>query len=87
MRPFGVVELERAGERFEHAFGDAAQVAALEPGVVGDADAGEHGDLLAAQSGNAPRAVGGEPTWSGVIFARRDVRNSRISVLVSTHPA
>jgi hypothetical protein len=61
VRAFGVVELQRAGERFEHAFGDAADVAALQAGVVGNADAGQDRDLLAAQSGNAPGTVGGEP--------------------------
>jgi hypothetical protein len=61
VRPFGVVELQRAGERLEHAFRDAAHVAALEAGVVGNADSGQDRDLLAAQSGNAPRTVGGEP--------------------------
>ena len=50
----GVVELQRAGERLQHALGDAACVAALEPGVVVDADAGEQRDLLAAEPGNAP---------------------------------
>jgi hypothetical protein len=57
----GVVELQRAGERLEHALGDSPDVAALEAGVVRDAHAGEDGDLLAAQSGNAARAVGGQP--------------------------
>ena len=61
MRPFGIVELQRAGERLEHAFGHAAHVAALEAGVVGNADSGQDRDLLAAQSGNAPRTVGGQP--------------------------
>ena len=61
MRAFGVVELQRAGERFEDAFGDAAEVAALQSGVVGNADAGQDRDLFAAQPENAPRTVGGEP--------------------------
>ena len=50
---FGVVELQRTGERLEHGLGDAASVAALEARVVLDADAGEHRDLLAAQPGHA----------------------------------
>jgi hypothetical protein len=37
---FGVVELERAGERAQHALGDAIHVSALKPGVVLDAHAG-----------------------------------------------
>jgi hypothetical protein len=45
---FGVVELERAGERAQHALGGAVHVPALQAGVVGDADAGQDGDLLAA---------------------------------------
>jgi hypothetical protein len=63
---FGVVELERAGERVGHALGGPVHVPALEAGVVGDADAGQDGDLLAAQSRNATRAVGGQPDlgWS-----------------------
>ena len=56
---FGVVELERPGECLEHAFGDAVDVSALEARVVGDADAGQDGDLLTAQSRNASRAVAG----------------------------
>jgi short chain dehydrogenase len=61
VRAFGVVELQRAGEPFEHAFGDAADIAAFQAGVVGNADSGQDRDLFAAQSRNAPRTVGGEP--------------------------
>ena len=57
MRPLGLVELQRAGERLENALRDAACVAALEAGVVVDADPGEERDLLAAQAGNAPVAT------------------------------
>jgi hypothetical protein len=53
-----VVELKRVGQRLEDAPGDPVHVAALEAGVVGDADTGQYGDLLAAQSRNAARAVG-----------------------------
>ena len=70
VRALGVVELERASERLQHALGDAAQVAALQAGVVVDADAGQDGDLLAAQAGNAASAVGVSPAWSGVIWPR-----------------
>ena len=55
MRAFGVVELQRAGERLEHGVGDAGGVAAFELCVVGDADTGERGDLLAPQAGHATR--------------------------------
>ena len=41
-------ELERPGERLEHALGDAIHVATLKTGVVGDADTGQDGDFLAA---------------------------------------
>ena len=58
---FGVVELERAGECAQHALGDPVHVAALEAGVVRDAHPGQDGDLLAAESGNAARAVAGQP--------------------------
>ena len=58
VRALGVVELERPRQRLEHALGDAAHVAALQAGVVRDAHAGQDGDLLAAQSGNAATAVG-----------------------------
>jgi hypothetical protein len=43
-----LVELQRAGERVEHGFQDAVQVAALQARVVRDADFGEDGDLLPA---------------------------------------
>jgi hypothetical protein len=52
VRAFGGVELQSAGQRLQHGFGDALHVAALQPGVVGDAHAGEDGDLLATQPGN-----------------------------------
>ena len=61
VRALGVVELQRAGERVEHAVGDAAHVAALQARVVRDADARQHGDLLAAQAGHAARPVGRQP--------------------------
>ena len=57
VRALGVVELQRPRERLEHGLGDTARVAALEPGVVVDADAGEQRDLLAAQARDAPRAA------------------------------
>ena len=62
VRPLGLVELQRPRERLEDGVGDTAHVAALEPGVVVDADAGEQRDLLAAQARNAPRAAEGGQT-------------------------
>ena len=57
MGVLGLVELQRPGQGVEHAAGDSVHVSALEADVVGDAHAGEDGDLLAAESGHAPRAV------------------------------
>src|SRR4051795_1900925 len=68
----GVIELERAGQRVQHALGGAAHVSALQAGVVRDAHAGQDGDLPAAQSGNAatavrrqPHLLGGDPGAAG----------------------
>ena len=65
MRPLGVVELQGAGQRFQNAFGNPAEVPALEPGVVGDADSGEDRDLLPAQARNTPGAVGRQTNLVG----------------------
>ena len=54
----GVVELERSGQRLQHAFGDAAQVSAFQTRVVRNADAGQDSDLFTTQAWDAPRAVG-----------------------------
>ena len=63
---FGLVELQGAGDAFEHVVGDAVGVAAFEPGVVLDADPGEHRNLFAAQSLDAPvRAVDGKSRLFG----------------------
>jgi hypothetical protein len=61
----GVVELQRSGERFQHALGDPVDIAALQAGVVRDAHAGKDGDLLAPQSWDAAAAVGGQPCLVG----------------------
>ena len=62
MGPFGFVELQRPHDAFEHVFGDAAGVAALEAGVVLDADPGQHRDLFTTQTLDPPvAAVDGEP--------------------------
>ena len=71
--PFGLVELQRAGEGLEHGLGDAGEVPALEAGVVVGADAGEQGDFFAAQAGHAPVGaverqaglLGGDPRPAG----------------------
>ena len=61
----GVVELERSGQRFQHAVGDAAQVSAFQAGVVRNADAGQDGDLFAAQARDASRTVGRQASLLG----------------------
>ena len=53
VRALGFVELKRPGQGVKHAVGDPAGVPPLEAGVVVDADPSEHGDLFAAQAGNA----------------------------------
>ena len=66
VRPFGLVELQGPGQGVEHALGDAAEVAPLEPGVVLDADPGQDGDLAAAQARDPPvAAVGRQPGLLG----------------------
>jgi len=57
VRALGLVELQRARQRLKHAFGDTAHVAALQPGVVRDADSGQDRDLLAPEFGKAAAAV------------------------------
>ena len=83
---FGLVELQCLGDAVDDAVGDAGGVAALEADVVLRRDAGEQGDLFAAQAGDAAAvaAVGGRPACAGVILARRVERNSRISARTSS---
>ena len=69
VRALGVVELERVGERVEHAVGGAGGVAALQALVVLDADAGQRGDLLAAQPRHLAAAERAQPGLLG-----RDLR-------------
>jgi hypothetical protein len=78
-----VVELKRLRERFEHGVGGTRRIAALESGVVVDADAGEQRDLLAAKAGDAARAaaVGAEPR-----LLRRDPRAPRGQELADLVP-
>jgi hypothetical protein len=61
VRALGIVELQRSRERLEHAVRHAAGVAALQALVVLDADAGQRGDLLAAQPFHAARTIGWQP--------------------------
>jgi hypothetical protein len=49
--PFGVVELQRPGDRLQHRLGRAGQVPPLQAHVVIDRDPGQHRDLLPAQPG------------------------------------
>ena len=56
----GVVELQRARQRVEDAGGGAGDLAALEAGVVLDAQPGQRGDLAAAQARHAAAAGGRE---------------------------
>ncbi len=60
MGALGIVELERAGQPFQDELGDAAGVSAFQALVVLDADAGQRGDLLAAQAGHPTLAVAGQ---------------------------
>ena len=53
MGPLGFVELQRVGDAVDDALGDAAGVATFEPGVVLARDAGQQGDLVAAQAWDA----------------------------------
>ena len=87
VRALGVVELERAGQRLQHALGDAADVAALQAGVVRDADAGQDGDLLAAQPGNAATPVGVQPRLLGRDPGAAGGEELADLRFVSTHPA
>jgi hypothetical protein len=61
----GVVELERPGQCLQDALGGAAHVSAFKARVVLDAHAGQHGDLFAAQPGNATSTVGRQPGLLG----------------------
>jgi hypothetical protein len=63
---FGLVELERAGDGVQDGVGGAPEIAAFQTGVVLDADPGEEGDLLAAQTRHSPMpAPGRQPCLFG----------------------
>jgi hypothetical protein len=66
---FGLVQLECAGQRIQDAFGDAAEVAALEAGVVLDTDAGQQRDLLTAQARD-PAVTAVQPAEPGLLRAQ-----------------
>ncbi|MFD5124759.1 hypothetical protein [Streptomyces sp. NPDC058385] len=81
MGAFDVVELEGCGEAVEDFLGDAADVAALEAGVVLDADRRELGDFRAAQAADLASSaeVRQAGLLGGVMRARRLVRKWRMS--------
>src|SRR5207247_7342944 len=82
MGSFGFVELQCTRDAFEHVFGHACGVAALEACVVLDADAGEHRRLLAAEPFHTPvAAVGGEAGLDG-----GDLRSPRGQELADVVP-
>jgi hypothetical protein len=60
-------QAQDAGQRVHHGRARIGLLAALEPGVVVDADAGQDGDLLAPQARGAPDAhSGGEADVLGL---------------------
>ncbi len=63
--PFGVVELQGAGERVEHAGRDPGQGAAFELGVVLHAHPGQRGDLTAPQPRHPTPPGDGQPGLLG----------------------
>ena len=75
-----LVEHQRARHRVQHLDARVDRAALLQPGVPGDAHAGELRDLLAAQAGVRRRWPGGRPTSSGRTRSRRDRRNAASSV-------
>jgi hypothetical protein len=82
---FGLVQLQGAGQRIEHDVGDPGEIAALQLGVVLDADTGEVGHLAAFQPRHAP--VEAERRQAGALRvsrARRVVRKSLTSARLST---
>ena len=65
VRRFGFVETQGAGDRIQHAVGNADEVAALQAGVVVGADAGQHGDFFAAKPRYAATTVAGQARLLG----------------------
>ncbi len=84
MGSFGFVELQCSGKAFEHRVRRSRQISAFHAHVVVDAHTGEQSDFLTAQPLDATvPAVGRQPACSGVMRARRELRNSRISARLS----
>ncbi len=72
MVALGIVELEGSCESIEHGLRCARESAALEPGVVIDADTGEEGDLLAPEARDASC---GDSVRAQARLFRRDPRS------------
>ena len=82
---FRLVELERVHDTLQDAVGDLAHIAALEPGVVLDADPGEQRRLFPAETGDPPaRTVDRKPD-----LLRRDLRapggEKLAKIILGTH--
>jgi hypothetical protein len=60
--PLCLIELQRIGECFQHAFRHPVEVAAFQPGVVVDAHPGEQRNLLPAEPGHPPVTPVGRQT-------------------------
>src|SRR3569623_3615628 len=67
----GLAEAERGGERPDRRGRWRRRAALREPDVPGDAEAGERGDLLAAQAGRAPAQLGKAAVGRREPFATR----------------
>lgn len=96
VRALARVQLERAGEGVQDLHGDLDVPGLLQPGVPGDADRGELGDLLPAQAGvRQPAAAGQADLFGGDVLApvaqeggelmapdRREGRGRRYGILL-----
>jgi hypothetical protein len=81
--PFGVVELEGAGDCVEHGGRDAGQGTAFQLAVVLDADAGECGDFAATKSGHPAGADDGQAgLLRGDLGAPRDQELADLSAIL-----
>jgi hypothetical protein len=80
--PLGVVELQGAAERVEHALRDPGEVPAFEAGVVVDAHSGQQGEFLPAWVGYAPGPpYTGRPACSGAAGRSGSTGSFRSSTL------
>ena len=85
MCPFGFVQLKCRSHSLKYGVGDAADAAAFQPRVVVRAHPGELCHFLTAQARHAAQfPYLGIPACSGLTFARREIRNSRMSSFLST---